>query len=197
MGASVLPFPTSIIPSEAVALLRTRRTGKHSSGFRNVYYAGTDEFGSPTWKAKVKRGRATHTIPGSRDTQPQVVAMYVVAWYEQTFGPRWRDVLQARKVNPFTVKQRADKRYYAAVWVAGRREEVVRLRQCEGGELVADTAGRPERFERRRWYERTLRLRTFKSHDAAKRGIKSYMEQLYGPRWRTLLYRLERIRRAA
>jgi hypothetical protein len=86
--------PSLLIPDADVRLLRC---GRCASGYRGVYLHSKDGDGNPKYVARVKRGRRLLTLPGSRSSQPQVCARFVVAWYRAAFGDAWRDALSSRK----------------------------------------------------------------------------------------------------
>lgn len=154
--------------------LRAPRRGPLSSGYRNVYWHRKDFYGRDIWVAKVKRAGVLHALPGSRSPDPRACARHVAAWYAREFGPRWREVLASRKRNPFLVKRsRALGGYYAAVWVMGRREEVVRL----------------DRVRRDRWRRRPDDVLVCYSKQQAKEQIRLYLDRLYGLFGEALLWR--------
>ena len=136
----------------------------NSSGFLNVYPAGTDLSGVRYFKAKVKRAGRTYTIPGSRNPEAWRCAQAVVQWLKEEFGDDWRRVLEQRKHNAFAVRYSAKYGgFVAAVWVMGQREEVVVLRR-----------------RKRDLWEPTARLAVFATKDGAREGIKRYMRLRYG-----------------
>lgn len=146
---------------------------RSESGFRNVYRAKVNAAGVTVWVAKVKVGGVLKALPGSRHPQPHVCAGFVARWYADRYGPRWPDVLRARKVNPFLVRR--SQRYggfVAAVWVEGRREEVIVMKK----------------LKRNRW-EAGDDLAVFPSRAAALRGVWVYLARRYGLFGSVLLWR--------
>ena len=127
--------PSLLIPSVDVRALRCGSP----SGFRNVYRHGKNPDGEWVYVAKVKRDGRLTTLPGSRSTQAQVTAAAVVRWYEQQYGPRWRDVLAMRKSRrrpadpPWRVyESRADRGYTLGVFLDGVEEVAVKWDAARG-----------------------------------------------------------------
>jgi hypothetical protein len=144
-----------------------------ASGFRNVYRAKQNANGVPVWRARVKVAGQLIELPRSRSTQPQVCAGHVVRWYAERFGARWPEVFFARKVNPFQVrKSKKYKGYVAAVWVEGRREEVLYLKP----------------LKRNKWVP-TEWLAVFATRREAVRGVWVYLARRYGLFGAVLLWR--------
>lgn len=117
-----MPVPPSAIASrEHLALLRTRTP----SGFRGVYYAASDQYGVPRYVAKVRCGGVLRCLPGSRSIDARVTATVLLAYYEKTFGPTWRDALQARKRRAWRVWHSPRRRgWLARLFLRGRPVEV-------------------------------------------------------------------------
>jgi hypothetical protein len=153
-----------------VDLLRCRS----SSGYRNVYFHKRDKQGRDIYVARVKWGGSrAQNLPGSRSPQPRACAQFVVRWYAERFGDKWPEVLQARKVNPFQVrKSKKYGGYVAAVWVEGRREEVVWMKP----------------LKRNKW-EVTDWLDVFATREDARRGVWRYLSRRYGLFGAVLLWR--------
>lgn len=147
---------------------------RSASGFRNVYFHKRDKAGRDIYVARVKwRGSRAINLPGSRSPQPRVCAQFVVRWYAERFGDRWPEVLRARKTNPFQVrKSKKYKGYVAAVWVEGRREEVLHMTP----------------LKRNRW-QVTEWLAVFATRDEARRGVWVYLARRYGLFGAVLLWR--------
>jgi hypothetical protein len=174
----------SIVPDEQlIAPLRAARRHATSSGFRNVYFCGRDEYGHAVYKARVKVGRVLSDLPGSRSTQPHVVALRVAEWYARTFGPNWQQVAKYRKCNAFMVRYSASLGGYTVrVWVLGRPEEVVELQRVRGrGDVWRVTEDRA----------------VFGDRTSARRGMRLYLRRRYGLFATLVLYRETKPVRAA
>lgn len=180
---------TSIVPDESlIAPLRSRHA---ASGFRGVYQKGCTRDGHPIYVAKFKYGGSFKPlrggglpIPNSHSTQPHVCAVFVAKKYIEVFGERWREVLEARKVNTWHVGYSNKwQGYIASVWVKGKREEVVSLRRRTHH---GRQRRRPSTGER---WARTDRRAVWATVDDAKQGAQLYLARLYGEDWRFLLYR--------
>jgi len=140
----------TLVPASLVDSLRSHTA---ASGFRNVYQAGSG------WLAKVKEGGRLYTIPGSRQPTPQQAAAFVVAYYRNRYGRRWRWALAARKRVYWRVR-RTEAGWVVDVWVRGVRrtwaevprgtKPLVHARR----ELAVRFA---QRFMRSRWAEAVWR----------------------------------------
>lgn len=138
----------SLVPSAEVAVLRCRSA---VSGYRNVYESGRH------YVAKVKIRGILRIIPGSRHSQPHVVARHVVNWYKKRFGANWLAAISRRKRRYWVVRKVGGK-FALTVWLSGQESDI-----CLGGVTrTFKTAKRAWRFLR----QRLLRTR----HAAAWRG---------------------------
>jgi hypothetical protein len=163
------------VTTDPTAPLRSRRC---ASGYRGVYRCHHRDHltGRHVWVARVKRGGTLRTLPGTRSTDPRQCAKAVAAWYAAEFGPDWPAALAARKVNPFSVRYSAKHRgHVAAVWVCGRREEVVVLRRRKRDRHVP-----------------TEELEAFGSAQAAREGVRRYLTLRYGLLAGVIAWRAER-----
>ena len=86
--ADLAHTPAPLQASPDVEFLRCTRA---LSGFRNVYASG------PGWVAKVKEGGRLYLVPGSRQPTPQQSAAFVVAYYRERYGEKWKSALANRK----------------------------------------------------------------------------------------------------
>lgn len=176
-----IPHTDSIVTTDPIGPLRVNQRNSRS-GYRNVYSCGLNQAGAEVWCAKVKRGKRLVMLPGSRTLDKRIAARHVAAWYYAEYGPQWANVLKARKRPTYLVKRlRSTGKYYVALWVMGRREEVV--------ELVRVKRNRVWRWERKP--DALLRCRT---KAEAVKEMARYLVRLYGlfgayPE--TLLYRTE------
>lgn len=194
MAACVSPIVrTTIVPSEAVACLRSPRS---ASGYRNVYCVGTDENGHAVYKARVKRGGVLQHVEGSRSGLPHVSALYVARWYEERFGPRWQDVLRWRKRAPYDVRRVKSGGYAVTAHVEGKPQPVVRLEWVARWKVVLrDGAGRVVgvrvvRSPRGRWQPvEGNPVAVFPTRRAALEGMRLYLRRLYGIFAEAILYR--------
>jgi hypothetical protein len=170
-----------------ISVLRCRS----ESGYRNVYYARKSRDGLPVWVARVKRGGRLTSLPGSRSTDPRESARHVLRWYRQEFGEQWRRALVGRKRPAVLVRRHPDQRgrYYAVLWIEGKRHEVVSLRRVPI----------PRRLMGRgpceRWERDPDALVAFWSREQAKHGAWLYAARLLGLQAYTAIYRVDEAQR--
>jgi hypothetical protein len=169
-----LPSAESILPSPLIDPLRCRTA---RSGFRNVYQCGTNEYGVPVWKGRVKLGQRLRHLRGSASTLPHVAALAVARWYAATFGPRWPELVRTnqRRENPWRVwYSPARGGWLARVWIRGAPTELVPL-----------TVGLPTRVRA------NADPIVFRTRDAARAAVWPWVAQLYPESWRDVVYRTD------
>lgn len=112
--------------SDRTAPLRARTP----SGYRCVYFHKQNAYGVPVYVGRVKLNGVLMRVPGSRSTEPWRVALKVVDWYEQRFGPDWQRALRGRHL-PTAAARYSPARcgWLARVWVEGRPMEVTVLKR--------------------------------------------------------------------
>lgn len=124
----------SIVPHPDTRLLRCDSA---ASGYRNVYlHRYCDQWrdtGEPRFVAKVKVGGRLMRIRGSAGPCAHVVALYVLCWYRDRYGARWRDAIQGRHLRPaavLAVRSRRLRGWRCRVWEWGAPVEVTGYRMA-------------------------------------------------------------------
>lgn len=110
-------------------LLRAPIDGDRSSGYRHVYYRGTDLQGRTVWAGKVKIGTRVYPVPDSRARHPRDSARAVARWYFERYGSDWPKHLNRSHKWPWAAR-RSESRggWCARVWVQGEPVEVPAVR---------------------------------------------------------------------
>ncbi len=113
--------------------LRVPVDGDRSSGYRHVYYRGTDLQGRPTWHAKVRVCGRLVPVSDSRSHCARDSARAVARWYFERYGAKWPNHLRRALRPPYAVRC-SERRggWCARVWVQGEPCEVPRLRWRRG-----------------------------------------------------------------
>lgn len=142
--------------------LRVPYDGDRSSGYRHVYFRGSDLTGAKIWEAKVKaivegpagvwKVRAV-AVPGSRSRFPRDSAKAVARWYFERYGPDWPAHLKRSTAKPYAV--RYSERYggwVARVWIQGKPHEVRAVRHGRACERLRVFETRRDAVRGARWF---------------------------------------------